>query len=152
MAEEKEFYEKAAMTKDELMNYLSAVRIARISTVNKGKPHIAPVWYIYDGTHFYVSTGAKTRKARNIKKNPNVSLIIDSTDGMFRHKCVMVEGRADLSREGHPEVTKKIYARYLGGDQGLKHPFAQELMKGDQYVVKITPTRILTWDYTKVIK
>jgi len=152
MGEDKKFYEKVAMTKDELANYLSVVRIARISTVNQGKPHVAPVWYIYDGTNFYVSTGAKTRKARNIKKNPNVSLIIDSTDGMFKHKCVIVEGRADLSRKDHPEVTRKIYARYLGGDQGLKDPFAQELLNGDQYVVKITPTKILTWDYTKVIK
>jgi len=151
MAEDKEFYDKVAMTKDELANYLSAVRIARISTVNKGKPHIAPVWYVYDGKNFYVSTGTKTRKARNIEKNPNISLIIDSTDGMFKHKCVIVEGRAELSRKDHPEMTKKIYGKYLG-DQGLKMPFAQELLKSDQYVVKINPTKILTWDYTKAIK
>jgi len=151
MTEDKKFYEEVAMTKDEITQYLSSARIARISTVDGHKPHLAPVWYLYDGKNFYVSTGTKTRKAGNIKKNPNVSLIIDSTDGMFKHKCVLVEGHAELNQKDHPEITRKIYARYLGQD-GLKQSFAQELLKGDQYVVKITPTKILTWDYTKVIK
>ncbi len=151
MAEDKAFYEKVAMTKDEIAEYLSSVRIARISTVNGRKPHLAPIWYLYDGENFFVSTGTRTRKASNIKKNPNVSLIIDSTDGMFKHKCVLVEGRAELNQKDHPEMTRKIYARYLG-QEGLKQSFAQELLNGDQYVVKITPTKILTWDYTKVIQ
>lgn len=148
--EDRAFYEKVAMTKEELTNYLAPARLARISTVENDKPHLAPVWYLYDGKNFFISTGTKTRKARNIESNPNVSLIIDSSDGMFRHKCVIVRGQAQLSREDHPEVTKKIYTRYLG-QEGLKQPFAQKLLKGDTYIVKITPTKILTWDYTKAI-
>ena len=151
MAEDKTFYEKVAMSKEEVTKFLATPRIARISTVDNGKPHIAPVWYLYDGKNFFISTGTNTRKARNIKKNPQVSLIIDHSDGMFKHKCVIVEGRAELTRAGHPETTRQIYGRYLG-QQGLKHPFAQALLKGDQYVVRIEPVKIISWDYSKAVQ
>lgn len=151
LAESKSFYKQVAMTSKELDDYLAPARLARIATVQNGKPHLTPVWYLFDGKNFFVSTGIHTRKATNIRKNQNVSLVIDSSDGMFRHKCVIVFGRAQISREGHPAITEKIYARYLG-QEGLKHPFAQDLLKEDQYVVKIVPDRILTWDYSKVIK
>jgi general stress protein 26 len=150
MAEDKSFFEKVAMTKEELNRYLKAARIARIATVENSRPHITPVWFLYDGRNFFVSTGTGTRKARNIQKNHEISLVIDSSDGMFRHKCVLVRARAQLSRSGHPKITKQIYARYLG-QNGLKHPFAQGLLTGDQYVIKIVPTKIITWDYTKAV-
>ena len=136
------------MTKDEVSDYLSDGRIARLSTVDGQKP---PVWYLHDEKFFYVSTGTRTKKADNIKKNPNVSLIIDSTDDGFKHKCVIVEGQLELSEKDHPEMTRKIYSRYLG-EAGLELPFAQKLLKSDQYVVKIKPSKILTCDYAKAIR
>ncbi|MGA2973027.1 MAG: pyridoxamine 5'-phosphate oxidase family protein [Candidatus Bathyarchaeia archaeon] len=151
MAEDSSFYQKVAMTNEEMTAYLGIARLARISTARNGVPHITPVWYLHDGSNFFVSTGTKTRMARDIKKNPNVSLTIDSSDGMFRHKCVIVNGLAQLSREGHPEVTRRIYQRYLGRE-GLEHPFAKQLLDDDQYVITIIPQKILTWDYTKLIK
>ena len=139
------------MTKQEFTRFLASPRLARISTVEGTKPHTTPVWYLYDGVHFFVSTGMNTRKARNIEKNPYVSLVIDESEGMFRHRCVIVEGKAELTRELHPETTREIYARYLG-KKGLDHPFAKDLLESDQIVLKITPSTVLSWDYTKAIQ
>jgi len=151
MAEDKAFFEKVAMTSKELAEYLSNPYLARIASVRSEKPYVTPVWYLYDGENFLVSTGVNTQQARNVQSNPNVSLVIDSSEGMFAHKCVIVRGKAQTSKAGHPEITRKIYARYLG-ESGLKNQFAQQLLKEDQYIVKIVPTRIITWDYTKLIK
>lgn len=151
MAEDKEFYQKVAMTKQEMTKFLASPHLARIATAKKSKPHSTPVWYLYDGTNFFVSTGTNTRTARNVRQNPHISLVIDETEGMFRHRCVIVEGNAQVSRELHPMKTREIYARYLG-KKGLDHPFAQDLLKGDQFVLKITPSKVLSWDYTKVIQ
>lgn len=151
MGEDREFYQKVAMTKEEMARFLASPHLARISTVKESKPHSTPVWYLYDGKDFFVSTGTNTRTARNVRQNPLISLVIDESEGMFRHKCVIVEGNAKMSRELHPKTTREIYARYLG-KKGLDHPFAQDLLKGDQFVLKITPTKILSWDYTKAIQ
>jgi nitroimidazol reductase NimA-like FMN-containing flavoprotein (pyridoxamine 5'-phosphate oxidase superfamily) len=139
------------MINQEFVDYLSRPHIARIASVKRGKPYVTPVWYLYDGKNFLVSTGVNTQQARNIQSNPNVSLVVDSSEGMFAHKCVIVRGRAEATRAGHPEITRKIYARYLG-ETGLKGQFAQQLLKEDQYIVKIVPTKIITWDYTKLVK
>ena len=151
MAEDKSFFEKVAMTNRELVDYLSQPLIARIASVKGRKPYVTPVWFLYDGKNFLVSTGVNTQQARNIQTNPNVSLVVDTSDGMFAHKCVIVRGEAQATRMGHPEITKKIYARYLG-EAGLKNQFAKQLLEEDQYIVKIEPRKIVTWDYSKIVK
>lgn len=151
MGEDKAFYQRVAMTKEELTSFLASPHLGRISTVEGAKPHTTPVWYLYDGVNFFVSTGMNTRTARNIEKNPYISLVIDESEGMFRHRCVIVEGRAQLNRELHPEITREIYTRYLG-KKGLDHQFAKDLLESDQFVLKITPSKILSWDYTKAIQ
>lgn len=37
----------------------------------KGKPHMMPVWGVWLDERFCFSTGAKSRKARNLEENPN---------------------------------------------------------------------------------
>jgi len=151
MAEDKSFFEKVAMTKRELLDYLSQPLIARIASVKGDRPYLTPVWYLFDGEYFLVSTGVNTQQAENIQSNPNVSLVIDSSAGMFAHKCVIVRGKGEVTRAGHPEITKKIYLRYLG-EAGLKTPFAEQLLQEDQYIIKIKPRKTITWDYAKLIK
>ena len=151
MAEDKSFFEKVAMTRQEFLDYLSQPLIARIASVKAGRPYLTPVWYLYDGEYFMVSTGVNTQQAKNIQNNPNVSLVIDSSAGMFAHKCIIVRGKGELTRAGHPEITKKIYLRYLG-EAGLNNPFAVQLLQEDQYIIRIKPRKTMTWDYAKLIK
>jgi nitroimidazol reductase NimA-like FMN-containing flavoprotein (pyridoxamine 5'-phosphate oxidase superfamily) len=56
--------------------------LARIATIDEnGKPHIVPVWYYYDGTNILVPTMKGTKRARNMQKNPYVSIVIDTVEG-----------------------------------------------------------------------
>jgi nitroimidazol reductase NimA-like FMN-containing flavoprotein (pyridoxamine 5'-phosphate oxidase superfamily) len=57
-----------AMSKEEIEKFLSVPRIARMATINNGKPHVVPVWYYYDGTSINVTVTKDTRKAKNLKK------------------------------------------------------------------------------------
>ena len=48
-----------------------------LTTVSpKGQPHSVPVWCDYDGEHVRVNMPAATKKARNLKLNPKLSLLI----------------------------------------------------------------------------
>jgi nitroimidazol reductase NimA-like FMN-containing flavoprotein (pyridoxamine 5'-phosphate oxidase superfamily) len=68
----KKMMDAVAMTKQEIENFLSFPRLARIATISNGKPHIAPVWYFYDGTNIVIPATKETKKIKNIKNNPNV--------------------------------------------------------------------------------
>lgn len=66
---------------DEEITYLRSQPLARIATVAPdGQPDVAPVSFVFDGTHFYIGTHATTkpRKQRNVEAgNAKVAIIID---------------------------------------------------------------------------
>ncbi len=54
-----------------------------------GTPHVMPVWGVWIDGALLFSTGATTRKARNIETNPNVAIHLESGA-----ELVVVEGSA----------------------------------------------------------
>src|SRR5664279_1388243 len=72
-----------------------------LSTVSpNGQPHTVPVWCDFDGEHVRVNMPAATKKARNLKLNPKISLlIIDPQSG--RH-WIEIQGHVgELIDEAH---------------------------------------------------
>jgi len=57
------------------------------TTCPDGRPHCVPVWGIWMHDAFYFSSGAKSRKARNLAANPNC--IVCPEDGI---EAVSLEG------------------------------------------------------------
>lgn len=52
---------------------------AHLATAVDDRPHVAPVWYVYDdGVVSFVTSG---KKLRNIRENPRVALSMEETDG-----------------------------------------------------------------------
>jgi nitroimidazol reductase NimA-like FMN-containing flavoprotein (pyridoxamine 5'-phosphate oxidase superfamily) len=61
-------------------------------TVRPGaKPHAMPVWGIWVDNRFYFSTGARSRKARNLQRNSACIVCTERTA-----EAVIVEGRAAI--------------------------------------------------------
>jgi nitroimidazol reductase NimA-like FMN-containing flavoprotein (pyridoxamine 5'-phosphate oxidase superfamily) len=117
----KKFTAAAAMSKKEIEEFLSTPKVARIATIQDGKPHVVPVWYYYDGTNILVSTTKEARKAKNIQTNPNVSITIDDVEGKLEDisflnaKAVIIEGRGELKDDDiNNSFAKKMYERYVG--------------------------------------
>ncbi|RMF90311.1 MAG: hypothetical protein D6733_04220 [Methanobacteriota archaeon] len=137
-----------SMTEEELEEYLSQPIIARIATVGKsGRPSIAPVWFIYEEGTLVISTGRDSAKIRNIKANRTVAVAIDTTEGGFQSKGVIMRGPAEVEEEGSTEVAKRIYLKYLGS---LEHPMAQQLLSMPRATIRLRPERIISWDYKKM--
>lgn len=53
-----------------------------------GSPHAAPVWGIWHEDKFYFSTGASSRKGRNLAANPQAVVHLESGD-----ETVILEGK-----------------------------------------------------------
>ena len=88
------------------------------TTRPNGRPHSAPVWGVWLDNVFYFSTGEESRKGRNMKANPNVS-VHPETD----NEAVIIEGAAEhiTSAAKLRPVWKSYKAKYDWDVEG--YPF-----------------------------
>ena len=68
-------------------------------------PHAMPVWGIWVDNRFYFSTGARSRKARNLQANPACIICTERTA-----EAVIVEGRAAIVSD--PSVVQRLAPVY----------------------------------------
>lgn len=77
-----------------------------ISTVRPdGSPHTMIIWGLWLDGRFLFSTGAKSRKARNLERNPGCVIGTENAE-----QAVIVEGEVQLSRD--PVLRKQFVALY----------------------------------------
>lgn len=127
--------------------FLRSQKILRLATIDgTGVPHIVPVWYMYWNDKFYVGTNTRTRKARNIRKNPKVSFCIDVGVRSPDIIGIMGTGRARLILEKKivGTLAKKILLRYFSN---MKDTSAQQLYDQTDCIIQITPRKVTEWKY-----
>src|SRR5574337_778617 len=118
--------------------FLRSQKILRLATIDgTGVPHIVPVWYMYLNDKFYVGTNTRTRKARNIGKNPKVSFCVDVGIRSPDIIGVMGTGRAKLilKKKLVGSFVKKILLRYF---KNMKNKSAQQLFDQTDCIIQIT--------------
>ena len=108
-----------AMTPTEYADFLmGGTRTAKLATVRAdGRPHIAPVWFVLDGETIVFTTWHTTVKAKNMLRDPRVSLSIDDDTPPFAF--ALIDGIAALT-DDVDELriwATRIAARYMGEEQ-----------------------------------
>jgi len=101
------WHPEVAMTKEEIDEFLSGRWIARLATTSKdGYPHIAPLWYYWDGECLYFSMTRNRQSCKNLQRDPRCSAVIDMDErplmGMRSNfaKAVHITGDAELTEVG----------------------------------------------------
>lgn len=97
------WHPEVAMTQEEIDEFLSGRWIARLATIgDDGYPHVAPLWYYWDGECLYVSLTKNRQSWKNLQRNPRCSVVIDMDDrplmGMRSNlaKAVLIIGDVDM--------------------------------------------------------
>ena len=133
-----------AMSADELTSFLGEQRTCRFATTGPDGPHVAPVWFVWDGQALWVYSLTRSQRWANLARDPRVAVVVD--DGHHYHELhgVEIEGQATVMgpvpRKGHedcPELAKpaarvenfdvsdlpcRIAAQVPRGDAGLAAP------------------------------
>jgi len=127
--------------------FLKTQKILRLATTDSKKnPHIVPVWYEFRDKKFYVGTNTRTRKAKNIKKNPKISFCVDVGVKSPNIFGVMGIGKARLILERNQVsfIAKRILKRYF---KSLKAKSAQELLDDTNCIIEISPRKTIAWKF-----
>lgn len=137
----------ASMTSSEIEALLGSPEVGVLATVDaKGRPEGTPIWFDWDGERVRILVHHASRKARNIRSNPNVSLTIDTRSAPYRG--VVLRGTAELSGPD-PALRRRLAARYLGEDVGRHYIETTASFDTDDVLVTIRVTSRASWDYSK---
>ena len=116
---------------DKEIEYLQSQRLGRLATINPtGKPQNAPVGFKYNAELDTIDIGgrymSKSKKFRNLHKNPNVAFVVDDVQPPWSPRGVEIRGTA----EALPTGGKAFFGDRYDADDGL---------------IRITPTQIIGW-------
>lgn len=107
-----------------------------------GQPQCSVVWVDYDGTHVRLNTTLERQKGRNMRANPQVSLlVIDPRDGS---RWIEVRGRViELRRAGAEAHADTLTRRYTGKQHfyGDIYPVEQRQREA-RVIVLIEPLKV----------
>jgi len=93
---------------------------AHLATCRDGRPHVAPVWYLYeDGVVRIVTAG---RKLADIRANPYVSVSIEKSERGLPKWTATLRGTAEVvdDRDAFESVNARINRKYGVGDDAWK--------------------------------
>ena len=131
------------MNPEETTAFLKQPMIADLATTRPdGSPHVAPVWFLYDGDTVKVMAGRSAVKMRNIRHSPEVSVSIATKSEPYRY--ALVSGSAEISYDGIPELLHTMSVHYRGKVEGEKYA-RQAIEDVDFGIITVTPTKIVGW-------
>jgi len=135
------------LASEEIESLLKENIIARICTHNKdGTIHAAPVSYRYMNGQIIILSYASSRKTRNIKQNNNVTVLID-TESV---QGVLIYGKAELEYDNVYQLAVSMWEKAFRAPKDKVECLVKAYLDKVKFViVKITPQRIVTFDYTK---
>jgi len=97
-----------------------------------GRPHLAPVWFVWHSGRIYIGTDPKSVKIGNIRNNPRVVLALE--DGIHPLIC---EGTARSLPGALPDDLLAAFQRKYDWDLNSEQQYNQ--------VVEVTPLKWLSW-------
>jgi nitroimidazol reductase NimA-like FMN-containing flavoprotein (pyridoxamine 5'-phosphate oxidase superfamily) len=138
----------ATLTKDEIQAYLdSKPGWIILTTVGRdGMPHTIPIGYFRSGDEIYIGCRTGTQKLKNIERNPNVSLLVQSGGSMQDIKGVMIQGTASAITEPVEFLRLSREAARWRGTPEAQWP--TEPRPGAAYI-RVEPKKYISWDYSR---
>jgi PPOX class probable F420-dependent enzyme len=126
---------------------LAARLIANLATLNRdGSIHLVAMWFLWDGEGVTIPTSRKTRKARNLARDPRATVMIDDSRGGFDLRGITLVGSAEIV--GPPralELNRRIHEKYVT-EAGLALERVEAYLANDDITIRVVPEKVSSWD------
>ena len=129
------------MKSEELQILLSKTRNAVIAINRPGRsPHATPVWFLWDGESFFITTVTTSVKYALLKQNPDVTLVID--DDVEMHQYAIAYGRAEIIDQNVQQLADQLRDKYVPPE--LREEWTKILFSPHRIIIKLHPDKLLT--------
>jgi len=123
----------------EMEALLARPLIAAIATEGPRGPHVAPVWFEYDGGVITVLTGRGSQKERNVRRDGRVGFTV-----FHAGRAVIVNGAATVEPLADDATLERLAVRYLG-DDGARAYRAARTPEAESVALRVTPTHWMAY-------
>jgi PPOX class probable F420-dependent enzyme len=104
-----------------------------------GRPHITPVWFIWNGADLLIFSKPNQRKIRNVRQNPRVVVALDNSKEGTDH--IAFEGVAQLLADPTVNATLPAYvAKYGAYIEGIGYS-PRTMAEAYSQAIRVTPTK-----------
>ena len=125
----------AAAFDEATRDLLDGRNFATVATVNPdGGPQTSVVWILREGDTVAFSTTAGRRKARNLARDPRISVSVFDTGNPYH--SVEIRGTAELVEDTGKSLPKALSRKYLGEDPPPEPDGAVRL------IIRVTPDKV----------
>jgi PPOX class probable F420-dependent enzyme len=126
-----------------IAEFLAEPHLADLVTLMAdGAPHVAPVWYSWDGESYVVLAEPSTVKIRNIRGDARVAMSIASRQAPYSY--VLVQGKATITETDTDALLFELAYRYMGKTEG--HEYAVKTQQEETFVlITVTPDKTITF-------
>ena len=138
----------AQLTKEEAHAFLdSRPGWLTLTTIGaNGYPHSVPIGYFRFGDNICTGGRDGTQRIVNIRRNPKVSVLIESGGSMEDIKGLMIQGLADIVTDPADALElMRASARHRGKPED---ELPTEPRPGIAYI-RIVPKKYISWDYSR---
>jgi PPOX class probable F420-dependent enzyme len=142
-----------AMNGEELASFLAEQHTCRLATTGPDGPHVAPVWFVWDGQALWVYSLTRSQRWANVTRDPRVAVVVD--DGHHYHELrgAEIEGQATVvgpvPRTAEDPPTPELAEPELL--MAAKYFNAAAMTHDARHAwLRITPRKLVTWDFRKL--
>ena len=148
-----------SLSDPELSEFLESGHTLHVASIDgDGYPHLAPMWYVVREGKITFRSFTKSQKILNLRRNPKVSVLLESGETYDELKGVMIRGTATLIDERATvlAIYGAIAAKYrmVGGQsveldgEALEAAFGSYAEKNTAVVVE--PVKVASWEHAKL--
>jgi hypothetical protein len=142
---------KIAMAAEERDAFLADERTCRVATIGPDGPHATPLWFGWDGTHFWLYSIVKSQRWTDLMRDPRIGITVDAGVDYLELRGVEITGTVEVigaaPRTGEPdaalvEIEKHFAHKYMGGGD-MFHD-------GRHGWLRVDVNKIASWDFRKL--
>lgn len=141
-----------AMTGDEVDAFLAEERTCRVATVGtEGVPHVAPLWFVWDGVHVWLNSLVRSRRWADIAREPRMSLVVDAGVEFAELRGIEISGTAhvvgEVPRRGDPDPVLEQVERFFAAKYS---PTGEFVADGRHSWLRVDVDKLVSWDFRKI--
>lgn len=139
------------MSSDELDGFLREERTCRLATTGPNGPHVAPLWFVWDGRCMWFTSVVRSQRWTDLARDPRVSVVIDAGESYLELRGAELIGAVEMvgevPRTGEPNETLETPERLMS----LKYSGKPEMTHDKRHAwLRLAPGKMVSWDFRKL--
>ncbi|MEU3713370.1 PPOX class F420-dependent oxidoreductase [Streptomyces catenulae] len=127
---------------DALKKLLDSPVVVTVATLQPdGSPQLSPVWVQRDGEELLISTTRGRRKARNLRRDPRVGVLVQPADAPESY--AEIRGTVTFTTDEGRRMLDAVSRKYTGKDFAEYAPESAAEGPEERVIIRITPHKVI---------